>query len=165
MQASKQTRAEEVKIVNAQIFDLYKSKKLDTIPEILTKRGGYGYSRSVADLIKGIITNERSIHYAQIQNGSILPELPFDAFVEIPVIAMANEVRGIQVEPIPELAKGIVVTMKQYEQLLIKAAGNRSRSELFNAMLVNPLFGSQCLTGPVLTDVLYANRKFMPLIK
>lgn len=164
LQEAKHTRAEEVQKLNAQIFELYKDKTLDTLPDKLIQRGGYGYSRSVADLIKGIATNDRSIHYVQVPNGSILPELPSDAFVEIPVIAMDGEVRALQVEPLPELVKGLVVTMKQYEQLLIKAAQSCSYPELLNAMMVNPLFGSRCLSEPILKEVLHVNETFLPLI-
>ena len=162
LQKAEQTRAEEVQAVNVQLFNLYKDENLTELPEELVKRGGFGYSRSVADLIKGIATNARTVHYAQIPNGSLLPELPPDAYVEVPVLAMDDEIRGIQVEPLPALAKGLVVTMKQYEQLLIQAAKNRSRRELLNAMLVNPLFGSQCLSEPILADILEANTQFLP---
>jgi 6-phospho-beta-glucosidase len=164
LQSAEKTRAEEVVEVNIRLMELYKDESLDTIPDELKKRGGFMYSRSVADLIKGIVTNDRSIHYVQVRNGSIMSELPSDAFVEIPVIAMGNDVRGIQVEALPPMTKGLVVTMKQYEQLLIKGAMNRSRREIFNAMIVNPLFGSLCLSEPILNDVLEANKDYLPEI-
>ena len=85
-------------------------------------------------------------------------------FVEIPVIIMENEVRGIQVDELPEMTKGLVVTMKQYEQMLIKGAKNRSRKDLFNAMIINPLFGSLCLSEPILEDILIANKEYLPEI-
>ena len=164
LQKKKQTRAEEVRELNEQIFELYKDKNLDSLPDELIQRGGYGYSCSVADLIKGISTNDRSIHYLQVPNGSILPELPADAFVEVPVLAMDNEVRALQVEPLPKLLRGLLVTMKQYEQLLIRAAQNRSYSGLLNAMMVNPLFGSRALSKSILKDVLASNKAFLPPI-
>ena len=164
LQNSSKTRAEEVYEVNAGLLKLYKDETLDRLPEDLKKRGGFGYSRSVADLLKGIVTNDKSIHYALVLNGSTLPELPPDCYVEIPVIAMENELHGIQVEELPAMTRGLVVTMKQYEQMLIKGAKNRSRRDLFNAMIINPLFGSLCLAEPILNDILTANKDFLPEI-
>jgi len=111
-----------------------------------------------------MITNDHSIHYAQVKNGSIFRELPPDAFVEVPVLAMKNELIAIRVEELPEVVKPFIITMKTYEQLLIKAAMERSMRGLYNAMIVNPLFGSDCLIQPLLDDLLKINKTYLPEI-
>lgn len=163
LQAQDKVRSEIVKEVNAEILELY--GKIDYVPENLRKRGGYGYSRSVVNLIRGMVTNDHSIHYAVVKNGSILPELPFDAFVEVPVLALANDIRAIQVEPLPEAARSLVITMKQYDTMIIEAAQKRSKKLLLNALMVHPLISSFCLAEPLLNDVLEENKEFIPEFK
>ena len=162
LQKEEKTRAEAVREVNAGLLELYKNKALDTLPDELKRRGGFGYSRAVANLIKGMIVNDRSIHYAQVQNGSIFRELPPDAFIEVPVLAMKDELRPIQVEELPEAALPLIITMKKYEQLLIEAAKAHSANGFYKAMIVNPLFGSDCIIAPLLDDLLEANKEYMP---
>ena len=69
-----------------------------------------------------MMSNDHSIHYIVIRNGSVLPELPADAFLEVPAIALDHDVRAIQVEPLPETARNLVTTLKQYEALMFEAA-------------------------------------------
>ena len=164
VQKEEKSRAELVCEVNAELLKIYGDESLNTLPEQLKRRGGFGYSNSVADLIKGMAANGRSVHYAQVANGSVFRELPPDAFVEVPVLALDNEIRAIQVEELPEAVKPLIITMKKYEQLLIKAAMERSYRGIYNAMLVNPLFGSDCLSKPLLDDVLTMNSVFLPTI-
>jgi 6-phospho-beta-glucosidase len=161
LQAEKETRAEAVKKVNAEILALY--ERIDYLPENLKDRGGFGYSRSVADLIKSLITNDMAIHYPSIKNGSVFPELPEDAFIEVPAVAVMNDVHALQIEPLPGTAKALVYTMKQYERALFEAALNRDKNKLLNAMLINPLFGSEHLSRAVLGDVLEANAEYLPI--
>jgi alpha-galactosidase/6-phospho-beta-glucosidase family protein len=55
--------------------------------------------------------------------------------------------------------------MKSYERALFEAAKTRDKNLLFKAMIINPLFGSECLTTPILEDVLTANAAFLPNIE
>ena len=117
LQKEERTRAEAVREVNAELLKIYKDESLDTLPDELHKRGGFGYSRAVADLIKGMMINARSIHFAQVQNGSIFRELPPDAFVEVPVLALKNDVRAVNVEELPQVVSPFIITMKKYASI------------------------------------------------
>jgi 6-phospho-beta-glucosidase len=160
LQARHQTRAEEVKAVNARILELYRS--VDHVPDELRLRGGFGYSRVVANAIRGLRTGDRSVHYLSVRNGTTLAELPPDSFVEVPVLALENDLRAIQVEPLPALARSLIVTMKHYEMTLFEAARTRDRRLLLNALMIHPLIGSYSLAEPLLRDVLDQNRAFVP---
>lgn len=160
LQKKGKTRAEEVKAVNDALLEEYKT--LDHVPEALKQRGGYGYSRAVANLIRGLETGDSSVHYAVVRNGSTLAEMPADSFVEVPVITMKNDVRALQVEPLPTLAKSTIVTMKDYETTLIEGARLRDRDLLLTAMMIHPLIGSYSLGEPLLRDVLAQNQQYLP---
>jgi 6-phospho-beta-glucosidase len=146
--------------VNARILESYKT--IDHVPDELKQRGGYGYSRAVANLVKGIVTGDCKIHYAVVKNGSILLELPSDSFVEVPVMTQKNEIKAIQVDPLPETIRTLLITMNQYERMLFTAARDRSLKGLLNALLVHPLIGSYTLAEPLLQDVIKVNCNFLP---
>jgi len=113
-------------------------------------------------LVKGVVTGDCKIHYAVVKNGSVLPELPFDSFVEVPIITQKNEIKAIQVDPLPETIRALLITMNQYERMLFTAAQERSLKGLLNALLVHPLIGSYTLAEPLLQDVIKVNRNFLP---
>lgn len=160
LQAQERTRAEEVKAVNAGILELYRT--IDHVPDALRQRGGFGYSRAVVNLIRGLRTGNRAIHYVSVRNGSTLPELPADSFVEVPAITLDNDLRAVQVEPLPDLARSLIITMKHYETTLIEGARRRDRRLLLHALMIHPLIGSHTLAAPLLDDVLEQNRAFLP---
>jgi 6-phospho-beta-glucosidase len=160
LQARPMTRAEEVKRVNAGLLDQYRTA--DEVPDELRKRGGYGYSRAVANAIRGLVTGDRSVHYLSVPNRGSIPELPPDAFVEIPVEALEGELRALDVPPLPPVARELLVTMKSYETTLIEAARARDRRGLLRALLIHPLIADAGIAEPLLADILEQNRAFLP---
>jgi 6-phospho-beta-glucosidase len=160
LQARPTTRGEDVKRVNAGLLDQYRTA--DEVPDELRQRGGYGYSRAVANAIRGLVTGDRSVHYLSVPNRGSIPELPRDAFVEIPVEAVDGELRALEVPPLPPVARELLVTMKAYETTLIEAARARDRRGLLQALLIHPLIGDAGIAEPLLADVLEQNGSFLP---
>ena len=162
LQSEEKTRAVAVKEVNEEILELYQDEKLDSLPEKLTHRGGFGYAKAVVDIMRSLVIGDMKVHFPSLRNGSIFPELPEDAFIEVPAIAFKNDLRALQMEPLPPAAKVLVYTMKSYERALFDAAKDRNKNKLLAAMVMNPLFGSECLSRPILEDLLVANKDFLP---
>jgi 6-phospho-beta-glucosidase len=160
LQARPTTRAEEVKRVNASLLEQYRTA--DRVPDELRQRGGYGYSRAVANAIRGLVTGDRSVHYLSVRNGGSIPELPPEGFVEIPVEAVDADLQPLEVPPLPPVARELLVTMKAYETTLIEAARARDRRGLLRALLIHPLIGDAGIAEPLLADVLEHNRAFLP---
>ena len=160
LQARKQVRSEVVQEIEHVLLDTF--ARVSAVPEELKKRGGYGYSRLVALLIRGILTDDRSIRYAIVRNGTTLPELPHDAFVEVPVQVKADGIRALQAEPLPAFARGLVVTMKQYERVLIEAAIARDHRLLMQSLIIHPLMPSYEGAKALLADVLAITREYAP---
>lgn len=156
----KTVRSQVVKEVNAALLEQYKD--IDYVPEALMKRGGYGYSKSVVCLMRSLLTNDRHIHYIVIKNNGTLPDISNDCFVEVPAIAVEGQIYPLKVEPIPATSATLVYTMKMYETQLVEAAKARSKSMLFNALLMHPLIGSYNLAKPLLEDVLAENKDYLP---
>lgn len=160
LQAQEKTRSMVVKDVEKTLLDTF--SRVDDIPEALTLRGGYGYSRIVANLIKGVVTDDHSLHYVVVKNGTILKDLPEDAFVEAPALVKAEAIRPLQGDPLPEITRGLVVTMKRYERMAIDAAQRHDRTLLLHALMIHPLIFSYNIAAPLLEDVLATNADFLP---
>lgn len=159
LQSQEKVRSEVVKDIDKQLLDIF--KEVDCVPNELKKRGGFGYSRTIVELIRGMETGDRSVHYAVVRNGSTLKDLPSDSFVEVPVMAMKNDIKNIQVEQLPEVVKGITISMKLYEQKTIMGAMKRDRTELQNALLIHPLIVDWRLAQPLFEDVIEQNAVYM----
>jgi 6-phospho-beta-glucosidase len=131
----------------------------------LKLRGGYGYSKVVVNLIRGIVTDDHSIRYVVVENGSTLPELPPDAFVEVPALVKTEAIRPLKADPLPEVARGLVITMKQYERIAIEAVQKRDHTLLLRALMIHPLIPSFDVAKSLLQDVLEINKAFLPVFR
>ena len=159
-QALEKTRSETVCEIDSEILKSYKS--CDEIPSVLSKRGGAGYSTAVVDILKAILLDEGSLHYAVVKNGSALPRLPRDAFVEVPVIVNRSGTYPLTFDEMPPFADVMTYTMKTYERTLIAAAMERSKKRMFEAMMIHPLMNCQTVAAPLLDDFIAVNNKYLP---
>jgi len=162
-QKQEKVRSEVVKETDNNLLSIYKD--IDYVPDELKKRGGFGYSRTIVELIRGIVTGDHSIHYAVVRNGTTLKDLPEDSFVEVPVFAMHNEIKNMQIEQLPEEVKGITISMKLYEQKVISAAMKRDKAGLQNALIMHPLIIDWRLAQPLFEDVIKENSQYIPKFK
>ncbi|MCL2285214.1 MAG: hypothetical protein FWC32_02495 [Firmicutes bacterium] len=160
LQNQSKLRSELVKEIDGALFDEYRTA--NNVPKALSKRGGYGYATAVVDIIRAYCINEGSVHYAIVQNGSCLPSLPSDAFVEVPVIVNSNGVFPIVTEDLPDYAKALAIAIKAYERILIKAAKDRDKNGMLMAMMTHPLLNCYSVAKPLLDDCLEINRQYLP---
>jgi 6-phospho-beta-glucosidase len=156
-------RSETVKEINKELVELYRTAV--TVPEELKKRGGYGYSHAVVDVIRSLECGGSDVHYIVIKNGGVLPGLPPDAFVEVPATVLNGEICAVPIEPLPEMIRGMMAGMKVYDQILIRGAMERSKRHLRNALLIHPLIGDWRMAGRILEDVLHKDARFLPEFK
>lgn len=163
LQKQDKVRAQIVKEIDTDLLDIYKNA--NSIPKELKKRGGYRYSYVVVNILKGIYLDDASIHYAVVKNESTLSCLPFDSFVEVPVIAKKEGLYPIQTGRLPDFAKALVITMKDYERMGIEAAMKRDRKLFLKAMMMHPLIGCYSIAKPLLDDCLRINRQYIPEIE
>jgi 6-phospho-beta-glucosidase len=71
-------------------------------------------------------------------------------------------VTPVPVAPLgPELL-GLILQLKAYERLTIRAALSGDREAALLALLANPLVAQYATAAPLLDALLEANRKFLP---
>lgn len=156
------TRGEEVLMLEEEAFRAYADESCHTKPEALAKRGGGGYSEIAVIVMKAIYTNQEKIVIVNVPNRGAMKGLPDDAVVEIPCVVNAAGIFGLNVPEVPKTVWGIIAAVKNYEQLAVEAAVAGSRDTALMALMAHPLVQDYEIAGPMLDELLEANRMYLP---
>ena len=156
------TRAEEVLEIEEGLLDLYRDPELDEKPKLLERRGGAWYSDAAAALVASLHAGTDDVQVVNVRNAGAIPNLPEDDVVEVSCRVDRDGAHPLSTEPLAPEMLGLVQHAKAYERLTIEAALSGSRELAFRALLTNPLMGDADVTGPLLEDLLAANRELLP---
>ncbi|MBS4179014.1 6-phospho-beta-glucosidase [Lederbergia citrea] len=160
---TKGTRAEVVKRVEEELFELYKDPNLAIKPPQLQERGGAYYSEAALNLVSSIYNNKGDIQTVNVQNNGIIPCLPDDVSVEVNCVIDSQGAHPIQLstEITPQI-RGLLQVVKAYEELTVQAGVTGDYDTAVQALTINPLVGSVNLAKSILDDVLAENKKYLP---
>jgi len=82
---------------------------------------------------------KRALIVVDVQNGSALNDLSVDDVVEVPCVINRDGPVPIFAGTLPGPVRELVLSVKEYERLTIKAAVEQSMSFARSAMKANPL--------------------------
>jgi 6-phospho-beta-glucosidase len=161
-QLAGKSRAEDVMAIERDLLERYRDPELAEKPKQLEERGGAFYSEAAAQLIAALATDAGDVQVVNLRNGGAIPDLPADEVVEIGARVGRDAVLPLPVAPLgPELL-GLVLQLKAYERLAIRAALSGDRQTALLALLANPLVARYSTAAPLLDALLDANRRFLP---
>lgn len=159
------TRAEIVKKVEKELFELYGDPNLNIKPPQLKNRGGAYYSEAACELISAIFNNKRSIMVVDILNNGILKQLPDNAVIETSSIITSSGALPLPVTTLTETAIGELSIIKSYERLIISASLEQSYTKALHALTIHPLMqGGQNLRD-ALDEIIKVNADYFKLIR
>ncbi len=161
LQDRKASRGQQVLALEQELMSLYARPDVDTVPELLSQRGGFGYSKVVVDLIQSLVTNDHRVHYVNVRNGNTLVGLAPDTVVEVPAVAVNGQVLALDTGPLPEPVFPLVLTMATVYHYWVKAALSRSLADLRLSMLMHPLFPDAEDSEAILAELFAVNREFV----
>ena len=145
-----------------ELLELYRDPQLHDKPDLLMQRGGAYYSEAALNLLGSLFGDTPDVQVVDVQNNGVIPELPADAVIEVPALVKPS---GPEPLPVPVLAPhqaGLIAHTSAYEALTAEAAVTGDREVAFRALLTHPLIGQSGLAEQLLTDLLDANRTFLP---
>lgn len=157
------TRAQEVKKIDKEIFELYKNPELDEKPEELMKRGGAYYSYVACEVISSLYNDKHTEMVVSTQNKGTITDLPYDSIVEV-----SGVVTGKGFVPYNwgsfenPAARGMLQVMKGFEETVIEAAVTGNYNKALQAFTINPLIPGGKLARTVLDQMLYAHKEDLP---
>ncbi|WP_372630470.1 6-phospho-beta-glucosidase [Cohnella sp.] len=157
------TRADVVKRVEAELFELYKDPILAIKPPQLEQRGGAYYSEVAVNLMSSIYNNRKDIQTVNVRNNGIIPFLPDDVSVEVNSLIDAEGAHPIQLSRSvgPEI-RGLMTLVKAYEELTVEAAVHGDRKKALQALALHPLVGTAELARSMLRDILEQHEAYLP---
>lgn len=156
------TRGEEVMEIEAKLLEAYRDPALHSKPDLLSKRGGGGYSAVALNAITSMVYNRRDVQIVNTFNSGAISDLPKDAVVEVPCVISSEGPTPLVTGPLPLQVRGLVQAVKAYEQLTIEAAVTGNRGTALMALLSHPLVPSYKVAKALLEELLEASRQYLP---
>ncbi len=156
------TRAEQVKKVEAELFELYKDPNLDHKPEQLAKRGGAHYSDAACEIINSIYNDKGTLMVVSTRNNGALADLPYDCGVEVSSYINASGAHPVNIGHFPSAQRGLLQVMKAMEELTIEAAVTGDYDTALQAFTLNPLVNSGDVAQELLDEMLEAHKEHLP---
>ncbi|HIG0358589.1 TPA: 6-phospho-beta-glucosidase [Clostridium sporogenes] len=156
------TRAEQMKEVEASLFEIYKNPNLNKKPEELQKRGGAYYSDAACECISAIYNNKGIHMVVSTQNNGAVPCLDSDSIVEVSCIISAKGAEPIAWGKMESFQKGHLQIMKAMEECTISAALSGDYGMALQAFTINPLVQKGREAKQVLDELLVAHEKYLP---
>jgi len=115
-----------------------------------------------AAAIGGIIHNKkRVLESGIVYNRGVIPNLPADAAVEVPVMADAAGIHPISLGPLPDAIAKLLTVQVQVQQLAIEAAVRASKEIALQALLIDPVINSASAAVKLLDELWDVNRPYI----
>ncbi|MED4227695.1 6-phospho-beta-glucosidase [Neobacillus cucumis] len=156
------TRAEVVKRVETELFELYKDPNLAIKPPQLEKRGGAYYSDAACNLINSIYNDKRDIQPVNTRNNGAIASIPNDSAVEVNCVITKEGPKPIAVGDLPVQVRGLVQQIKSFERVAAEAAVTGDYNTALLAMTINPLVPSDKVAKQILDEMLEAHKEHLP---
>ncbi|WP_379945755.1 6-phospho-beta-glucosidase [Enterococcus devriesei] len=156
------TRAEQVKRIEEELFDLYKDPELDYKPKQLAERGGAYYSDAACEAMASIYNDKRTHMVVSTVNKGSVPDLPTDHVVEVSAQLGAAGAIPMAFGAFETAERGWLQIMKNMELTTIKAAVTGDYGLALQAFTMNPMIKSGASAKKMLDEMLVANKEHLP---
>jgi alpha-galactosidase len=115
-----------------------------------------------AAAIGGIIHDKkRVLESGIVYNRGVIPNLPSDAAVEVPVMADAAGIHPISLGPLPDGIAKLLTIQVQVQQLAIEAAVRGSKEIALQALLIDPVVNSAAAAVKLLDELWDVNKPYI----
>lgn len=156
------TRGEEVQEIEGRLLAMYADPHLVNKPKELEKRGGALYSTAAVSLIAALVCNKNEVHIVNSRNRGAVVDLPEGSVVEVPSLVGAAGAIPLTVGYLPVMIRGLIQSVKAYEELTVEAAVTGDRKTALQALINHPLVLGFGVAKALLNAILEANRDYLP---
>ena len=156
------TRAETVRAVEEELFELYKDPALHEMPELLKKRGGAYYSDAACAAINNIYNSTGEMMVVNTRNRGAIASLPYDCIVEVSSLLFSDGPVPLVFGDFEPSERGWLQIMKAMEETVIEAAIEGNYGKLLKAFQMNPLIRHGHKAQEMMDEMLVANEKYLP---
>jgi len=156
------TRAQAVKKVEQELFQIYQNEQLDVKPKQLEDRGGAFYSEAACRLIESIYTDKRDIQPVDVRNNGAIAGIEDDSAIEASCVITRDGPVPLTVGKMPVAVNGLIQQIKTFERLAVEAAVEGSYEKALLALCTNPLTDDEKLAKVVVDELFEAHKEYLP---
>ncbi|MFL2095652.1 6-phospho-beta-glucosidase [Marinilactibacillus psychrotolerans] len=156
------TRAEQVQVIEEELFNEYKNPQLDIKPEALEKRGGAYYSDVACSLMSSIYNNSQNIMTVNTLNNGAIVDFAEDAVIEVNCLITKEGPVPLTVGRLPQQIKADILMMKAFEEQVIKTSISGDYRDAYLAFVMNPLIKDEKKAKVILDELLNAHKQYLP---
>lgn len=120
-----------------------------------------GYERIAIDVMRAIHGNRATVMPVDVANRGAIAELEDQDAVEVPCVIDATGAHPLAVGKVPKSASSLLMDVKEYERLTVRAALERSAALAEEALRRNPLIRSREQAGNILRDYRASHRPYL----
>ena len=122
-----------------------------------------GYERIALLVLQALHSQTGSVIPLTVRNGNALEDLNANDAVELPCRVSAAGVEVLPVGHAPEAVRSLLLQVKEYERLTVRAAVEHSHEAALAALVKNPLVGQREVAEQVLKEYVTAFGRQMQL--
>ncbi|MDR1669803.1 MAG: 6-phospho-beta-glucosidase [Oscillospiraceae bacterium] len=159
---AEKTRGEICLELDEKLMRQYAEPDLRVKPPELSQRGGALYSTAAVSAADAILNGKDEIHVVTAKNNGAVPFMDDSDVVEVKCMLGKGGVTPQPVRVYNDYIAGLMRAVKAYEKLTVKAAVNGDSDAALAALMAHPLIGDYDRAAPMLSEMLEANRAFLP---
>lgn len=159
------TRANEVmETRESNLFEgIKKYQETGVVDETVFYAGSHG--DWIADLAIALKNDTKARFLVITENRGAIPNMPYDAMVEVPAYIGKKGPEVIAQDNIPLFEQGLMMQQLNCEKLLVEAAIEGSYEKALKAFTLNKTVPSMKVAKEVLDDMIKANKGYWPELK
>ena len=119
----------------------------------------------IADLAIALKNDTKARFLVIVENRGAIPNMPYDAMVEVPAYIGKNGPEVIAQNPIPLFQQGLMMQQLNCEKLLVEGCIEGSYQKVLQAFTLNKTVPSMKVAKEVLDDMIEANKEYWPELR
>lgn len=151
-QASSKTRAEVILEELPTYYQHFREQIAADVPNLTHVRGGSVFGDMAVEVLRGLVTQNRSIHTLNVPNLSALPDFAPERIVEVPARLEVKGATPLTQQHLPSEVVGLLHMLAEYQWVAAKAIWNDDHHAMRHALAANPLVMSLELANKLLAD-------------
>jgi len=113
-------------------------------------------------VIAGILHNQkRIIEAGVVYNQGVIPNLPHDLAVEVPVLVDSAGIHPVSLGPLPDPIAKLLHIQASVQQLAVEAAVHASKELALEALLIDPVLNSSVAAVKLLDELWEINKPYI----
>lgn len=152
-QKGKETRAQQLMVLQDKILDDISQEEADELPESLVSRGAHWYQNIIIPVLLAHIQDSKEVFILNVRNGTAVPWMPPEAIVELPTVVTRQGFYPLQAPKTPPDIQAMVRVNAVFEMLWVEAVVERSYDKALRAMMLNHLVSNLDQARDILKEI------------